>query len=90
MHLIVNAIVHYCAGGRTSEAHFAKQECDRAFGTLMRMRVTGLKGGHSGGDIHLKRGNAIRLLGSILDIATINEPNMQVVNVTGGSAVNAV
>jgi dipeptidase D len=51
-----------------------------------RLRVTGLKGGHSGGDIHLGRGNAIRLLAQVLD--GVGELRLGAVN--GGNKRNAI
>ena len=34
--------------------------------TAWRIKVSGLKGGHSGVDIHQGRGNALRILGGVL------------------------
>ena len=45
-----------------------------------RVKLTGLKGGHSGEDIHRGRGNAISLLLRVLE-----EPGLRVVSINGGT-----
>jgi dipeptidase D len=47
--------------------------------------VAGLRGGHSGGDIHLNRANAIKLL-----VQTLQETPVQIADLTGGSLRNAI
>jgi dipeptidase D len=54
-----------------------------------RVKVFGLKGGHSGVDIHQGRGNALRILGSTLQRLTGNLP-VEIAAVNGGSAQNAI
>ena len=51
--------------------------------------LKGLKGGHSGGDIHLQRGNAIKLLGRLLWTAHLDSP-LRLSRLEGGSAHNAI
>ena len=52
-----------CAGGIDSVAEFTYKEVDVPSGYFScKVQVKGLKGGHSGGDIHLGRGNANKLL----------------------------
>jgi len=51
--------------------------------------VTGLRGGHSGIDIHLGRGNAIRLLAEFLREAA-EAIDLRLLSLTGGSARNAI
>ena len=51
--------------------------------------LIGLKGGHSGCDIHLQRGNAIKLLGRVLWSAYLKNP-FQLAGLEGGSAHNAI
>ena len=57
-----------CAGGLNTRAtrrvRFQAPGADSA----CRVKVSGLKGGHSGVDIHLGRGNAIRILGGALQL----------------------
>jgi len=52
------------------------------------LSFTGLKGGHSGCDIHLQRGNALCLLGRIL-LSAHNIP-FRIASLHGGSAHNAI
>jgi dipeptidase D len=53
------------------------------------VKVQGLKGGHSGVDIHLGRGHAIKLLVRLLKGAV--EPyELHVASLTGGTAANAI
>ena len=54
-----------------------------------RIKVSGLQGGHSGVDIHLGRGNALRILGGALQ-RFLQELQAEVATVTGGSAQNAI
>ncbi len=53
-----------------------------------RVTVAGLKGGHSGCDIHLNRGNAIKLLVRML--AGVPEGQLQLTAIEGGSLRNAI
>ena len=56
-----------CAGGVDVEVrHDCEQEDLPPGYALMRLEVSGLRGGHSGIDIHLGRGNAIKLLAEAL------------------------
>lgn len=51
--------------------------------------LTGLKGGHSGMDIHLGRGNANKLMARFFKKA-INEFGVRISNINGGSLRNAI
>ncbi|MCL7936564.1 MAG: aminoacyl-histidine dipeptidase [marine benthic group bacterium] len=53
------------------------------------IRVEGMKGGHSGVDIHLQRGNAVRLLGRVLYSSLLRE-ELRVASFKGGNAHNAI
>lgn len=56
-----------CAGGIDSVAQFTYKEADVPAGYFFfKVEVKGLKGGHSGGDIHLGRGNANKILNRFL------------------------
>jgi dipeptidase D len=79
-----------CAGGVDTVGTFKVQETkpepgDRATFNLM---ISGLKGGHSGGDIHLGRANAIKLLARTLD--TLKTIKYDITNLQGGSKRNAI
>jgi dipeptidase D len=54
-----------------------------------RVKISGLKGGHSGVDIHQGRGNALRILGGVL-LSALENDSVQVAGVNGGSAQNAI
>ena len=61
-----------CAGGVDSVAEFHYHKTDVPAGYFCcKVQVKGLKGGHSGGDIHLGLGNANKLL--VRFLAGINE-----------------
>ena len=57
--------------------------------TKRRITIEGLKGGHSGCDIYLGRGNAIYILSKVLERVT-GEHNIRITDVSGGSAPNAI
>lgn len=52
------------------------------------VHVEGLRGGHSGGDIHKGRANAIRLLSRVL--TRPSRPRVRLAEITGGSKRNAI
>jgi dipeptidase D len=54
-----------------------------------RIKVFGLKGGHSGVDIHQGRGNALRILGATLQRIVATLP-VEIAAINGGSAQNAI
>jgi dipeptidase D len=54
-----------------------------------RLAVAGLKGGHSGIDIHLGRGNALKLLGEAL-ARLASCADLRLIRMQGGSARNAI
>lgn len=57
--------------------------------TGMRLEITGLQGGHSGIDINLGRGNAIKLLARLLWSAWQEIP-LRVATIEGGKQYNAI
>jgi dipeptidase D len=79
-----------CAGGVDVEVrHDYAQEHVLADYALLRFEVSGLHGGHSGIDIHLGRGNAIKLLAEALrDLAA--HTDVRVIELKGGTARNAI
>nr|AOO54658.1 aminoacyl-histidine dipeptidase [uncultured bacterium] len=79
-----------CAGGVDVEVRqdYESEEVPEDFVTL-RFDVSGLRGGHSGMDIHLGRGNAIKLLAEALrDLAA--HTDVRLIEMQGGSARNAI
>ena len=79
-----------CAGGVDVEVrHDCAQENALADYVLLRFDVSGLRGGHSGIDIHLGRGNAIKLLAEVLrDLST--HTDVRLIEMKGGTARNAI
>ena len=78
-----------CAGGVKTTARRKVTLRDAKGDSGWRIKVFGLKGGHSGVDIHQGRGNAVRILGSVLQSAMESLP-IEIANLTGGSAQNAI
>ncbi|MFC7420709.1 aminoacyl-histidine dipeptidase [Iodobacter arcticus] len=56
---------------------------------VFEISLTGLVGGHSGVDIHLERGNAIRLLARVMNAAS-REIEAKLVSFSGGTLRNAL
>ncbi len=78
-----------CAGGINTTARTkAKLQPARA-GAAWRLKVSGLKGGHSGVDINLGRGNALRIVGRLLQEALKRMP-LEIADIKGGSARNVI
>lgn len=79
-----------CAGGVDVEVSHDCEMEDLPPGYMtMRMEVAGLRGGHSGIDIHLGRGNAIKLLAEALrDLAA--HTDLRLIAIHGGTARNAI
>ena len=79
-----------CAGGVDVEvSHECEQEVVPKGYVMMRMEVSGLRGGHSGIDINSGRGNAIKLLAEALrDLAA--HTDIRLMELNGGTARNAI
>jgi dipeptidase D len=79
-----------CAGGVDVEVrHDCEQRDVPPDYALLRFDVSGLRGGHSGIDIHLVRGNAIKLLAEALrDLAV--HTDLRLIEMNGGTARNAI
>jgi dipeptidase D len=79
-----------CAGGADSELSLAIELEETPEGAVaLAVSLAGLKGGHSGVDIHLQRGNALRLLARTLGAARRGTPFL-LASLEGGSAHNAI
>ena len=79
-----------CAGGLNGQADFQYRTYATPEGYVgYRITVKGLKGGHSGMDISLFRGNANKILCRILN-ALISEYDVKVASIAGGSLRNAI
>ena len=79
-----------CAGGVDVEVrHDCAQENVLSDYVMLRFEVSGLRGGHSGIDIHLGRGNAIKLLAEALrDLSA--HTDVRLIEMKGGTARNAI
>jgi dipeptidase D len=80
-----------CAGGTTVEAVFEMnpEPVDAAAWRTGKIAVSGLRGGHSGGDIDKHRGNAIKILGRAL-ARGIDDMPLRLAGCGGGTAFNAI
>ncbi len=80
-----------CAGGADSTATFPIARRRAGLGTApFRLAVTGLRGGHSGVDIHENRANAIKLAVRTLLKAVEDGAELDLVSLDGGSKHNAI
>ncbi len=79
-----------CAGGVDTTGTFRAQTMPAPTGDVQAfaLRVSGLKGGHSGGDIHLGRANAVKLLARTLQALQPLTPALT--DLQGGSKRNAI
>ncbi len=78
-----------CCGGRRVNLNFpVNREANEELKTIC-VTVGGLKGGHSGADIHLQRANANKLMGRVLK-AIGNAVDMRVISIKGGNVDNAI
>jgi dipeptidase D len=79
-----------CAGGMNTTATFAyKPEVVPSGMKAYQLSLTGLKGGHSGVDIHLGRGNANKLMNRFLWKAS-RDIGLRIAAIEGGSLRNAI
>jgi len=78
-----------CAGGVNTTARRKVTRVPTQAAGAYRIKVTGLHGGHSGVDIHQGRGNAIRVIGSVLQQLLDRLP-IELAEINGGSAHNAI
>lgn len=81
-----------CAGGIDSVAEFHYTEVDvPAKHFFFKVEVKGLKGGHSGADIHLGRGNANKILNRFLSQMEKSYKNQfYLCEINGGNLRNAI
>lgn len=78
-----------CAGGNDTRVNIpvAYEDVD---GTCVEVEVTGGLGGHSGLEINKDRANSNKVMGRFLNILSENEIAFQLVEINGGSKVNAI
>ncbi len=79
-----------CAGGIDTHVSFNHDKVNAEKGhEAFQVAVTGLKGGHSGDDIHKGRGNAIKILNRLLWNAQ-KEHGIRLADIKGGNLHNAI
>ncbi|MGA7382345.1 MAG: aminoacyl-histidine dipeptidase [Terriglobales bacterium] len=78
-----------CSGGVKTTARRKVRLRPAGAGSAWRIKVSGLKGGHSGVDIHQGRGNALRIMGGVLQVLLDRLP-LEISEINGGSAQNAI
>ena len=79
-----------CAGGADSALTFpVTSEPPAAGSAALEVRLAGGKGGHSGVDIHLQRGNAVQLLARAAFAASVSTP-LRLAELRGGDKHNAI
>ena len=77
-----------CAGGNMTRCSLPLTRA--AFeGTAFTVKVEGLRGGHSGAEIHKGRGNSNMLMGRVL-LAISQETELRLISVNGGMKDNAI
>ncbi len=78
-----------CAGGVRSNMKIKIERRENST-PLLKLRITGLAGGHSGEDIHRGRTNANKLLGRILLDLSQRYDDLCLLSVRGGEKENAI
>lgn len=78
-----------CAGGIDVTGKGEYVQTAPIGNAAFRIVVKGLTGGHSGGDIHLGRGNANKLMNRIL-LALTKDAAVEITSIDGGSLRNAI
>lgn len=77
-----------CAGGANMITTFEIKK-EQESGKGLEVRISGLKGGHSGMEIIKQRANAIKLLGRVLNMCN-DKANIRLSNIHGGTKHNAI
>jgi dipeptidase D len=79
-----------CAGGQNTFVKFTSKPAEAPANTVaLEIKITGLKGGHSGLDISAGRGNAIKLMARLLH-GLDYKFGIRLVSINGGSKHNAI
>ena len=78
-----------CAGGADSHLHFPIQTVTAKGDALVKIHLSGLRGGHSGIDIHEGRGNALKIINRLL-YQVQNVVPFELVSLEGGDKHNAI
>ncbi len=84
-----NELIIGCAGGMDITGKGSYEQVNPAGTYAFRIMVKGLTGGHSGGDIHLGRANANKLMNRIL-LKLTQAVSIEIAGIDGGSLRNAI
>jgi dipeptidase D len=84
-----NELTIGCAGGIDVTATGSYTQVAPTSNSAYRITVKGLTGGHSGGDIHLGRGNANKIMNRIL-LKLTKDFGISISGINGGSLRNAI
>lgn len=78
-----------CEGGYENPVTVPVEREERK-GTVITVSVKGLRGGHSGIEIHTQRGNANKLMGRLLMTLAAKDVDYNLVEINGGSKPNVI
>lgn len=78
-----------CAGGADSILKLPLKFIEGTNDSILKLHLYGLRGGHSGIDIHEGRGNAVKILNRLL-WQLLKEVELQIVCMNGGDKRNAI
>ena len=84
-----NAVTVGCAGGAGQDVSLELGTPADSENPGLVIKLSGLKGGHSGVDIHLQRGNAVSLLARLLNEIP-DDYGLRLVDLKGGNMHNAI
>ena len=79
-----------CAGGINANLSIPIQWENNSFEQSIQLTLKGLRGGHSGCDIHTGRANAIKVMARVLAKLSQNPSPFQLAEIRGGSIRNAI
>lgn len=87
-----NVMIVSCAGGMAFENRikFERVNSKLENPSACRIKISGLKGGHSGSDIHLGRANAIKLAAKVLEYLKGDKIEFELVSIKSGEAPNVI
>jgi dipeptidase D len=85
----VSTFIVGCAGGQTTQLNMPVEFEDASGKTAWHLKVSGLRGGHSGVDIHRHYASANKLIGRALAQVRQSVP-VALISLAGGTAHNAI
>ncbi len=79
-----------CAGGENVEVEYNLQKESIKDSSIFKFKVDGLRGGHSGVDIHENFGNAIKIGTYLITQIIMQGIEFNIINIDSGTAQNAI